>query len=131
MQKLNKKCNDDDVGISSTSLHISLKCPLGKTRLATPCRGASCKHLQCFDGNNYLSMNERKATWMCPVCDTYIPIIDLIIDGLVAMILCALFILNILIIIQFNFNIIGYIFMLPFRKFFNTTYYSFLVWFWK
>lgn len=73
---------DPDSEVATTSLRVSLMCPLGKMRLAVPCRATTCSHLQCFDAALYLQMNEKKPTWMCPVCDRGAPYDRLIIDGL-------------------------------------------------
>ncbi|XP_070992156.1 E3 SUMO-protein ligase PIAS2-like isoform X3 [Oncorhynchus clarkii lewisi] len=73
---------DPDSEIATTSLRVSLMCPLGKMRLTVPCRAVTCSHLQCFDAALYLQMNEKKPTWVCPVCDKKAPYESLIIDGL-------------------------------------------------
>ncbi|XP_074020517.1 E3 SUMO-protein ligase PIAS3 [Numenius arquata] len=73
---------DPDSEIATTSLRVSLMCPLGKMRLIVPCRAITCSHLQCFDAALYLQMNEKKPTWTCPVCDKKAPYDNLIIDGL-------------------------------------------------
>ncbi|KAL8197393.1 UNVERIFIED_CONTAM: E3 SUMO-protein ligase pias1 [Gekko kuhli] len=73
---------DPDSEIATTSLRVSLLCPLGKMRLAIPCRCLTCSHLQCFDATLYIQMNEKKPTWVCPVCDKKAPYEHLIIDGL-------------------------------------------------
>uniref|UniRef100_A0A8C5S4L5 SP-RING-type domain-containing protein n=1 Tax=Laticauda laticaudata TaxID=8630 RepID=A0A8C5S4L5_LATLA len=52
-------------------------------RLSVPCRAETCAHLQCFDAVFYLQMNEKKPTWMCPVCDKPATYDQLMIDGLV------------------------------------------------
>lgn len=54
---------------------------LGKMRLTVPCRAVTCSHLQCFDAALYLQMNEKKPTWICPVCDKKAAYESLIIDG--------------------------------------------------
>lgn len=46
-----------------------------------PCRATTCNHLQCFDASVYLEMNERRATWTCPVCDKPALYDNLVIDG--------------------------------------------------
>uniref|UniRef100_A0A8C8DQS6 SP-RING-type domain-containing protein n=1 Tax=Oryzias sinensis TaxID=183150 RepID=A0A8C8DQS6_9TELE len=51
-------------------------------RLMIPCRALTCSHLQCFDATLYIQMNEKKPTWVCPVCDKKAPYEHLIIDGL-------------------------------------------------
>lgn len=69
--------------IATTSLCVSLICPLGKIRMKVPCRSVACDHLQCFDAITYLRMNEKKPTWFCPVCDRHAEYSKLIIDGLI------------------------------------------------
>ncbi|XP_053304225.1 E3 SUMO-protein ligase PIAS2 isoform X2 [Spea bombifrons] len=73
---------DPDSEIATTSLRVSLMCPLGKMRLTIPCRAVTCTHLQCFDAALYLQMNEKKPTWICPVCDKKAEYESLILDGL-------------------------------------------------
>ena len=58
---------------------------LGKMRLTIPCRALTCSHLQCFDATLYIQMNEKKPTWVCPVCDKKAPYEHLIIDGYVTL----------------------------------------------
>nr|XP_020475042.1 E3 SUMO-protein ligase PIAS1 [Monopterus albus] len=72
---------DPESEIATTSLRVSLLCPLGKMRLTIPCRAITCSHLQCFDATLYIQMNEKKPTWVCPVCDKKAPYEHLIIDG--------------------------------------------------
>lgn len=76
-----KLSEDADMEIATTSLKVSLVCPLGKMRMQLPCRATSCVHLQCFDASLFLQMNERKPTWVCPVCDKPILYENLAIDG--------------------------------------------------
>lgn len=79
-----EKLNEDaDCEIATTSLRVSLLCPLGKFRMNVPCRATTCNHLQCFDASVYLEMNERRATWTCPVCDKPALYDNLVIDGYV------------------------------------------------
>ncbi|XP_054278417.1 E3 SUMO-protein ligase PIAS3-like isoform X2 [Macrosteles quadrilineatus] len=79
---IKEKLRDDaDNEIATTSLRVSLMCPLGKMRMSIPCRPTTCTHLQCFDANLYLQMNERKPTWTCPVCDKPGLFDKLVIDG--------------------------------------------------
>jgi hypothetical protein len=78
-----------DSEISTTSLRISLLCPLSKQRMVVPCRPSSCSHLQCFDASTFLQMNEKKTTWTCPVCNKPAEYSSLVIDGLFTEILAA------------------------------------------
>ncbi|XP_014256966.1 E3 SUMO-protein ligase PIAS2 isoform X3 [Cimex lectularius] len=76
-----KLSEDADSEIATTSLRVSLLCPLGKMRMVTPCRPSTCLHLQCFDAFLYIQMNEKKPTWTCPVCDRQALYDNLVIDG--------------------------------------------------
>ncbi|XP_076443846.1 E3 SUMO-protein ligase PIAS2-like isoform X2 [Babylonia areolata] len=76
-----KLAHDPDSEVATTSLRVSLMCPLGKMRMTLPCRSSTCTHLQCFDASTFLLMNEKKPTWICPVCDKPAPFDKLIIDG--------------------------------------------------
>ena len=71
-----------DCEVSATSYRVSLLCPLGKVKMNYPCRSRSCSHLQCFDAELYLQMNEKKSTWICPICDRPSQFGDLILDDL-------------------------------------------------
>ena len=71
---------DNDLEIETSTLKASLLCPLMKCRIKIPGRSSLCKHVQCFDLTSYLSMNEKKPTWNCPVCDRHAPFEELIID---------------------------------------------------
>lgn len=75
------KLNDNDADVATTSLKVTVSCPLGKMRMRVPCRPQTCSHLQCFDAATFLQMNERKPTWNCPVCDSKANYGDLLIDG--------------------------------------------------
>lgn len=80
-QRLIKENFNDDIEIATTTLRVSLVCPLGKIRINTPCVSIHCTHLQCFDALTFLKMNERKPSWSCPVCNKATKFDDLIIDG--------------------------------------------------
>ncbi|XP_069784627.1 E3 SUMO-protein ligase PIAS4-like isoform X3 [Narcine bancroftii] len=73
---------EPDNDVTTTGLRVSLMCSLGKMRLSVPCRGITCTHLQCFDAALYIQMNEKKPTWMCPVCDKPAPYELLFVDHL-------------------------------------------------
>ncbi|XP_053409051.1 uncharacterized protein LOC123561573 isoform X2 [Mercenaria mercenaria] len=77
---MNKFENDKDV--SCTGLKASLICPLGKTRLVSPCRGSDCTHIQCMDALTLLKMNEGRplSKNKCYMCDE--PVGNIYIDGL-------------------------------------------------
>lgn len=81
MISVKDKLSDSDNDIATTVLRVSLSCPLGKMRMTTPCRSATCSHLQCFDAGIFLSMNEKRPTWTCPVCNKPALYDNLVIDG--------------------------------------------------
>ncbi|CAF3435789.1 unnamed protein product [Fusarium graminearum] len=78
---VNAKAQDPDV--VATSQVLSLKCPLSYMRLALPCRGLSCTHLQCFDATSYLQLQEQGPQWQCPICYKSATFDQLAVDGYV------------------------------------------------
>lgn len=64
----------------ATSTVLSLKCPLSYTRLSTPCRSVRCQHIQCFDANSYLQLQEQGPQWLCPICNQSAPFENLAVD---------------------------------------------------
>ncbi|CAJ2509901.1 Uu.00g058010.m01.CDS01 [Anthostomella pinea] len=76
--EMTKKANDPDVVATSTVL--SLKCPLSYTRLRVPCRSVLCNHVQCFDANSYLQLQEQGPQWICPICNNSAPFDNLAVD---------------------------------------------------
>jgi len=78
---IKEKLADQDQEIATTSCKVSLACPLGKMRMNTPCRASTCDHLQCFDAQLYLQMNEKKPKWVCPVCNKPASMENLLVDG--------------------------------------------------
>ncbi|KKA27120.1 hypothetical protein TD95_000369 [Thielaviopsis punctulata] len=78
VQELTKNLNDSD--IETTSQVLSLRCPLSYARMQIPCRGISCRHIQCFDATSYLMLQQQGPTWVCPVCNAPTPYDQLAID---------------------------------------------------
>lgn len=76
-----KLVSDSDNEVSTMNLRSSLVCPLGKMRMSMPCKSISCQHIPCFDALFYLQMNEKKASWICPICYKPAYYRDLMIDG--------------------------------------------------
>lgn len=64
-----KKSSSVDTELSTTHHLISLMCPLSKLRMKLPTKSINCDHLQCFDASGFISMNEKKPTWICPICN--------------------------------------------------------------
>jgi hypothetical protein len=59
--------NSDE--ITSSSMKVSLRCPLMLTRISTPVKGRRCSHVQCFDLDYFLLYARRSAKFLCPVCN--------------------------------------------------------------
>jgi len=78
---IKEKLADQDQEIATTSCKVTLACPLGKMRMNAPCRASTCDHLQCFDAQLYLQMNEKKPKWVCPVCNKPALVENLLLDG--------------------------------------------------
>ncbi|KAK4349681.1 hypothetical protein RND71_032436 [Anisodus tanguticus] len=81
---------DPDSEIIEGPSRISLNCPIrddGENmieisfrRIKTPVKGHSCKHLQCFDFDNYIDINSRRPSWRCPHCNQHVCFTDIRID---------------------------------------------------
>ncbi|KAL8238837.1 hypothetical protein R6Q59_015404 [Mikania micrantha] len=59
---------------------ISLNCPISFRRITTPVKGYLCKHLQCFDFDNYVDINSRRPSWRCPHCSQSVCFTDIRLD---------------------------------------------------
>ncbi|OMP06119.1 Zinc finger, MIZ-type [Corchorus olitorius] len=64
--------DSEDSDIIEGPSRISLKCPISRTRIKIPVKGKACKHLQCFDFNNYVDINTRRPSWRCPHCNQHV-----------------------------------------------------------
>lgn len=71
---------DPDNDIIEGPSRISLKCPISFSRIKIPVKGHTCKHLQCFDFNNYVNINSRRPQWRCPHCSQSVCFHDIRID---------------------------------------------------
>ncbi|KAL7111755.1 hypothetical protein ACP275_05G109700 [Erythranthe tilingii] len=71
---------DSDSEVIVGSSRISLNCPISFTRIKTPVKGHSCKHIQCFDFDNFVDINSRRPSWRCPHCNQYVCFPDIRID---------------------------------------------------
>ncbi|KAL5749969.1 hypothetical protein ACOSP7_024572 [Xanthoceras sorbifolium] len=71
---------DSDSDIIEGPSRISLNCPISYTRIRTPVKGHSCKHLQCFDFSNFVHINSRRPSWRCPHCNQHVCYTDIRVD---------------------------------------------------
>ncbi|XP_020216462.1 E4 SUMO-protein ligase PIAL2 isoform X2 [Cajanus cajan] len=78
---------DSDSDIIEGASQISLNCPISFTRIKTPVKGRSCKHFQCFDFDNFISMNSKRPSWRCPHCNQYVCYADIRLDRVMVEIL--------------------------------------------
>jgi len=69
IERVRNSFNKQNSEVLATSTKLSLLDPLLLSRIIAPGRAYTCRHLQCFDLENYLLMNERIRRWICPVCD--------------------------------------------------------------
>ncbi|CAH9077414.1 unnamed protein product [Cuscuta epithymum] len=86
VQTLSASVDSDSEMIEGPS-RISLNCPISFTRIKIPVKGQSCKHLQCFDYDNYLDINSRRPLWRCPHCNQHACFPDIRIDQVMAKVL--------------------------------------------
>ncbi|KAJ6347388.1 hypothetical protein OIU76_003963 [Salix suchowensis] len=71
---------DPDSDIIEGPSRISLNCPISYTRIRTPVKGHSCRHLQCFDYSNFIDINTRRPSWRCPHCNQHVHYMDIRVD---------------------------------------------------
>ncbi|KAL3498910.1 hypothetical protein ACH5RR_041642 [Cinchona calisaya] len=71
---------DPDSEVIEGPSRISLNCPISFRRIRTPVKGHSCKHLQCFDFDNYMDINSKRPSWRCPHCNHHCCCTDIRID---------------------------------------------------
>mmetsp|Transcript_27266 Transcript_27266/g.41780 ORF Transcript_27266/g.41780 Transcript_27266/m.41780 type:complete len:1025 (+) Transcript_27266:71-3145(+) len=73
----------------SVYLTCSLVCSVSLRPIQIPVRGKNCKHMQCFDLSNYLATNSviNGNRWRCMVCEDFLPVQDLMVDGFISKIL--------------------------------------------
>ncbi|CAI0414704.1 unnamed protein product [Linum tenue] len=72
--------SDPDSDIIEGPSRISLNCPISFSRIKTPIKGSSCKHLQCFDFGNYVEINSKRPSWRCPHCNQNVSYADIRVD---------------------------------------------------
>ncbi|KAK1419135.1 hypothetical protein QVD17_28293 [Tagetes erecta] len=72
--------SDPDNDIVEGPSRISLNCPISFKRITTPVKGHLCKHLQCFDFDNYVDINSRRPSWRCPHCSQSVCFAEIRID---------------------------------------------------
>ncbi len=79
---------DNDTSVEKSNIY-SLLCKVSMSAIQTPVRGKHCKHIQCFDLKNYLLQNATVSggRWRCVICEDFVPVQDLMIDGFMAKIL--------------------------------------------
>ena len=73
----------------SVYLTCSLVCSVSLRPIQIPARGKNCKHMQGFDLSNYLATNSviNGNRWRCMVCEDFLPVQDLMVDGFISKIL--------------------------------------------
>ena len=56
--------------VYSEACKQSVKCPLTRVLPVEPVRGVKCRHIQCFDFEAYVVMQEKAKVnrWKCPIC---------------------------------------------------------------
>jgi len=68
-EQVKQSFKEQNSEVLAVSTKLSVLDPLKLSRIIAPGRASTCKHIQCFDLENYLLMNERIRRWRCPLCD--------------------------------------------------------------
>lgn len=59
---------------------MGLKDPVSMMRINIPCRSIVCTHIQCFDAEGFLQLQEQAPTWQCPICHKSVSYESLAVD---------------------------------------------------
>ena len=59
---------------------MGLKDPVSTMRINIPCRSTVCTHIQCFDAECFLLLQEQAPTWTCPICHKTVSYESLAVD---------------------------------------------------
>jgi hypothetical protein len=70
----------DNNEVQAVSSKLSVIDPLKLSKIILPGRAVTCKHIECFDLETFLQMNERVRRWICPICEKPILFSDLRLD---------------------------------------------------
>jgi hypothetical protein len=90
-----RRSSDPDLIVASSTVSIGVKCPLSFQLMALPVRARACKHLDCFDADNYLAsrrlaekgMPPAPGAYKCPHCGGRAQPEDLVVDGFLVRVL--------------------------------------------
>ncbi|KAF2750424.1 hypothetical protein M011DRAFT_474867 [Sporormia fimetaria CBS 119925] len=85
LDEMKRKANDPDIEVGS--INMGLKDPVSTLRIQIPCRSTLCSHLQCFDAESFLQLQEQAPTWLCPICNKTVSFEALAVDEYVQEIL--------------------------------------------
>ena len=71
-----------DSGLEEQAQTVPLTDPLSLERIVVPAKSVHCKHLQCFDGAQFLEMqfSARDPKWRCPHCNAWFEPSELFVD---------------------------------------------------
>ncbi|XP_052253966.1 uncharacterized protein LOC127860141 isoform X3 [Dreissena polymorpha] len=84
-QYIQGRFQTDSSEVQSTSYKAKLTCPIGQSRLVTPCRGDKCSHILCMEAETLVRMNEGKSVKKCFICQK--PYSNIVVDKLFLLIL--------------------------------------------
>ncbi|KAF7487796.1 E3 SUMO-protein ligase PIAS1 [Sarcoptes scabiei] len=87
MEMIKKKLQNDEDIIADNFVKASLLCPLSTLRIKIPARSIKCEHINCFDLESFIKINDITPRWRCPICKIYVDCDEIIIDGFLMKIL--------------------------------------------
>ncbi|TMS39344.1 hypothetical protein L596_005884 [Steinernema carpocapsae] len=82
-------------GVQMASLRVSLLCPITLKRIKRAVKGQACRHLQCFDLQSFLKINDKRPSLKCPICARDVPVKEVVFDRFFAQILSSTKSLNV------------------------------------
>ncbi|KAF7812391.1 E3 SUMO-protein ligase SIZ1-like isoform X2 [Senna tora] len=63
--------SDSDLEVVSDTFSINLRCPMSGSRMKIAGRFKPGIHMDCFDLEVFVEMNQRSRKWQCPICELY------------------------------------------------------------
>ncbi|KAI6177314.1 hypothetical protein M3Y97_00893200 [Aphelenchoides bicaudatus] len=79
-KKMVLKLYGQDEELEMQNFKETINCPYGNCRINVPARSIKCKHVRCFDLENFITINQKRPVWKCPTCNQEAPFSSIMID---------------------------------------------------
>lgn len=72
--------SDTDLEVIADTVTVSLRCPMGGSRIKVAGRFKPCVHMGGFDLYTFIELTQRSRKWQCPICLKNYAVDNIIID---------------------------------------------------